>query len=187
MRRTGRTCALALMLLFALCFGLFALAADKTSPLNQRLKISALEERIAFTGPSNNLYTFRIFGADSASGALYQDGAALPITEGDGFNFSARLITGAQYNLIVKNGVGGVVEIMRDALGRSFDRPIQLKNLTDGYDKVIARAYDTHWYRFTAAVTGRSRAALMAAARAAAASAAAAPDATARRTREPPT
>ncbi len=32
-------------------------------------------------------------------------------------------------------------EIMRDALGRSFDRPIQLNNLEDGYDKVIARAF----------------------------------------------
>jgi hypothetical protein len=148
-------CALALMLLFALCFGLFALAADKTSPLNQRLKISTLEERVAFSGPSNNLYTFRFFGPDGASGALYQDGAALPIAEGTGFNFSARLISGAEYLLVVKNGVGGAVEIMRDALGRSFDRPIQLKNLTDGYDKVIARGYDTHWYAFTAPASGR--------------------------------
>lgn len=154
MRRTGVACALALMLLFALCFGLFALAADKTSPLNQRLTISALEERIAFTGPSNNLYTFRFFGAGGASGALYQDGGALPIAEGDGFNFSARLITDAEYILVVKNGAGGVVEIMRDALGRSFDRPIELKNLADGYDKVVARAYDTHWYAFTAPVSG---------------------------------
>ena len=145
---------MSLMLLFALSFGLFALAADKTSPLNQRLKINTLEERIAFAGPSNNLYTFRFFGADGASGALYQDGDALPIAEGAGFSFSARLISGAEYLLIVKNGVGGSVEIMRDALGRSFDRPIELKNLADGYDKVIARAYDTHWYAFKASASG---------------------------------
>ena len=154
MRRTRVLCALALMLLFALCFGLFALAEDKSSPFNQRLRIDAPEARIAFTGPSNNLYTFRFFGADGASGALYQGGGALPIAQGYGFNFSARLISGASYLFVVQNGQGGVVEIMRDALGRSFDRPIILKNLADGYDKVIARAYDTHWYSFTAPVSG---------------------------------
>jgi hypothetical protein len=145
---------MALMLLFALCLGIFARADDRTSPLNQRLLISAQEEQYAFTGPSNNLYTFRCFGADGASGALYQNGGDDPIAQGDGFDFSARLITGASYRLVVKNGAGGAVEIMRDALGRCFDRPIQLNNLADGYDKVIARAYDTHWYRFIAPSTG---------------------------------
>lgn len=154
MRRTGVACALALMLLFALCFGMNVLADDKGSPLNQRISVSSQEARYAFTGPSNNLYTFRCFGAPGASGALYQGGAADPIAQGDGFDFSARLISGANYVLVVNRGAGGAVEIMRDALGRCFDRPIQLSNLSDGYDKVIARAYDTHWYRFTAAATG---------------------------------
>jgi uncharacterized protein YjdB len=142
------------MLLFALCLGLTARADDQTSPINQRLLISEAEAKFSFTSPSNNLYTFRFFGADGASGALYQDGGALPIAQGDGFNFSARLISGASFVLVVKNGAGGAVEIMRDALGRSFDRPIQLNNLADGYDKVIARAYDTHWYAFVAPATG---------------------------------
>ncbi len=110
--------------------------------------------RYTFTAPANNLYTFRSFGAEGASGILYRYGDASPIAEGEGFSFSARLISGARYLLVVKGGSGAQVEIMRDALGRSFDRPIQLGNLADGYDKVIARAYDTHWYAFTAPLTG---------------------------------
>lgn len=154
MRRTGGLLALALMLFFAFCNAFPAGADDQAVPINERLAISTGEARFLFTAPSNNLYTFRCFGADGASGALYRDGDGTPIVQGDGFNFSARLISGARYLLTVTNGAGGQVEIMRDALGRSFDRPIQLKILADGYDKVIARAYDTHWYAFTAPETG---------------------------------
>lgn len=142
------------MLLFALSLGLSAHAEDQASVINERLPVSSAEARFAFTGPSNNLYTFRFFGSGSATGALYQNGGSVPIAQGDGFNFSARLITDVEYLLIVRDGAGGAVEIMRDALGRSFDRPIQLNNLADGYDKVIARAYDTHWYAFTAPTSG---------------------------------
>jgi hypothetical protein len=154
MRRTEGLLALALIFAFALCFTALARAEDTTAPVNQRLLVSSAEARFTFTAPSNNLYTFRIFGASNASGTLYAYGDSAPLALGDGFSFSARLITGARYLLVVKNGQGGAVEIMRDALGRSFDRPIQLNNLEDGYDKVIARAYDTHWYAFTAPTSG---------------------------------
>ena len=142
------------MSLFALCFGLPAFADDQAVAINARLTIASGEARYTFTAPSNNLYTFRSFGAEGASGELYQDGASTSVASGVGFIFSARLITDERYLLVVKNGQGGQVEIMRDALGRSFDRPIRLSNLADGYDKVIARAYDTHWYNFTAPVSG---------------------------------
>ena len=44
--------------------------------------------------------------------------------------------------------------MMRAALGRCFEQPIPLDDLEAGYAKAIARAYDTHWYRFTAPVSG---------------------------------
>ena len=154
MRRTEGLLALALIFAFALCFSDFARAEDITAPVNERLAVSSGEARFTFTAPSNNLYTFSIFGAPGASGLLYAFGDSAPLASGDGFSFSARLIMGARYLLVVKNGRGGAVEIMRDALGRSFDRPIQMNNLKDGYDKVIARAYDTHWYSFTAPWSG---------------------------------
>ncbi len=154
MRRTGLLLALALMSLFVLCFGLPAFADVQDISINERLVVATGEARYAFTATSNNLFTFRSFGVDGASAELFQNGALTPIAGGEGFNFSARLITDAHYLLVVKNGSGGWVEIMRDALGRSYDRPIQLNNLADGYAKVIARAYDTHWYAFTAPVSG---------------------------------
>ncbi len=157
MRRTGVFCALALTLLFALCAVRTVWAEtgdDQTVLINQRLSVFSAEARYTFTAPSNNLYTFRSFEVGGVSGILYRYGDAAPIAQGEGFNFSARLISGARYLLVVKNGEGAQVEIMRDALGRSFDRPIQLGNLADGYDKVIARPYDTHWYAFTAPSNG---------------------------------
>jgi len=153
MRRTGSAGILVLVLLFAL-LRLPVRAEEARSPINERLPVRGAEAVFSFTAPSNNLYTFRCFGAPGASGALYLGASDEPVAGGDGFNFSARLISGALYRLVVTGGGGGAVEIMRDALGRSFDRPIQLSNLADGYDKVIARAYDTHWYRFTAPVSG---------------------------------
>ncbi len=154
MRRTGGAGIMLLLLLFALLFALPAFARNADVLINQRLEVDGDLIEFSFSAPSNNLYALRYFGAPGALGTLYQAGVEQPVARGEGFNFSARLISGARYRLVVENGGGGAVEIMRDALGRSFDRPIQLSILSDGYDKVIARAYDTHWYRFTAPDSG---------------------------------
>jgi hypothetical protein len=81
MRRTGVICALALTLLFALCVARAVRAetgADQTILINQRLPVTSSEARYTFTAPANNLYTFRSFGAEGASGILYRYGDASP-------------------------------------------------------------------------------------------------------------
>ncbi len=108
-----------------------------------------------FSPTANNVYTFRSFGEGQASAWLYLAGETEPIAQGEGFSFQARLIADATYQLRVRCGEGQVeVEMMRAALGRCFEQPIPLDDLEAGYAKAIARAYDTHWYRFTAPVSG---------------------------------
>jgi hypothetical protein len=145
--------AFALMFLLASFF--MPARAEAISSINERFGVSGDDAQFTFIAPSNNIYAFQFFGDQAASGALYQAGSDLPIVDGEGFLFAARLVSGARYVLRVKGGLGGAVEIMRDALGRRFDRPIRLGPLADGYNKAIARAYDTHWYAFTAPSSGK--------------------------------
>ncbi len=125
--------------------------------MNERLSVPGNGQSYVynFSPTANNVYTFRSFGEGQASAWLYLAGEPEPIAQGEGFSFEARLIADATYQLRVQCSQGPVeVEIMRAALGRCFEQPIQLTDLEAGYVKAIARAYDTHWYRFTAPVAG---------------------------------
>ena len=124
--------------------------------MNERLSVPADGQVYAYTfsPTANNLYIFRSFGEGEASAWLYLEGEETPIAQGEGFSFQARLIADATYRLLVQSHTSPVeVEMMRAALGRSFEQPIELSDLSAGYDKAIARAYDTHWFRFTAPVS----------------------------------
>ncbi|MEF9896485.1 MAG: hypothetical protein RR843_11995, partial [Clostridia bacterium] len=120
--------------------------------MNERMTVpfDGQDYEFIFTPTTNNLYEFRSFGEGTASAMLYLENQAAPVVSADGFTFDARLIADATYRLVVTSRVAPVeVEIMRATLGRSFAQPIELTDPINGYDKVIARAYDTHWYRFT--------------------------------------
>ncbi len=143
---------LALLLLVPVC-------ADGSMDvlMNERLTVPADSQAHAyvFSPTANNLYTFQSFGSGKASAKLFIAGEAEPIYEESGFRFDARLIADATYRLeVTSEDAPAEVEIMRASLGRSFEQPVELTDLSVGYDKAIARAYDTHWYRFTARVTG---------------------------------
>lgn len=135
---------------------LSALAGTGDVFMNDRFTVpgDGVERVYTFTPTANNLYTIRSFGEGSAQAELYLMGEAEPVAAAEGFSMEVRLIADATYRLRVRARGGDVeVEMMRSALGRSIDRPLVLKDLK-GYDKVIARAYDTHWYSFTAPESG---------------------------------
>ncbi len=160
-RRMGAAArAIALMVLLAALFcgsGRAESASVRQIELNERLEValSGTPARFSFTVPSNSAYTFASFGGEGVSAALSVGADMLPVASGDGFHFTERLVAGKRYTLSMTGTSGtAYVEIMRDALGRSFDKPLVIKNLGEGYPKAIARARDVHWYRFTPEATG---------------------------------
>ena len=154
MRRTW-----AAAILFALLSFCLPAAADpmpRDALMNERLTVPAdgLTHAFRFVPTANNLYTVRCFGAGDAQLSLYLEGEAAPLAQGGFTGVTSRLIAGRTYRLeVTAQGAAAEVEIMRDALGRCFDQPIEL-DVDTGYDKAVARAYDTHWYRFTAKDSG---------------------------------
>ncbi|MBR2571212.1 MAG: Ig-like domain-containing protein, partial [Clostridia bacterium] len=121
--------------------------------LNDRAAIPAGQTLVfSFSPTANNLYDLATFGGET-HGILELDGETLFDTEG--FSQRARLIAGEVYKLTVTaKEEDAVLEIMRASLGRCYNEPVQITDFAAGYDKVIARAYDTHWYRFVAPADG---------------------------------
>lgn len=155
----------ALLIAFACLFIIFGAAAEdapgdfssaKTLKLNDRLLVMGGQDALyRFTATSNNQYLFKSFSDHPVVGALYGDDGAEAITWGEGFQFETRLIAGETYYLLVKSsalaaGESLAIEVMRSAYGRSFTRPLLLDADHGEYKKVIARAYDTHYYQFVA-------------------------------------
>ena len=134
-----------------------AFAAETEVNLNDRLVVPANGETHSFTFSSaaDNVYTFDAFGSGIAEAELWRVGDTMPIVPATAFPFEARLTVDSSYVLFASSENSSVeIEIMRDTLGRCFEQPIELKGLAAGYDKMIARAYDTHWFRFTAPESG---------------------------------
>lgn len=156
-RRAVRMFVPLLLLAIALFFCVPAQADEQLWPNERQLvDLSAGEQRFSFSVTSNNMYTFQSFGGEGAYANLFMGSGGEMIASGEGFSFSARLIADRQYTLVVGGRSGSAaIEIMRDALGRSFGRAQELRDLDAGYDKVIARARDVHWYRFSPVASGQ--------------------------------
>ena len=119
------------------------------------LMLSETPAAYGFTVPSNSVYTFKSFGGEGARAQLLVGQNRQLVAEGEGFSFMQRLVAGRQYTLLVSGESGTArVEIMRDALGRSYHKPLVLENLREGYTKAVARAGDVHWYRFSPTDSG---------------------------------
>ncbi len=160
MRHGGVRALLLATALFLLALAAFLPASAEAQEirLNQRATVllSPSGSTLSFTATSNNDYAFKSFGGEGVSAQLFLSGESEPVAGGDGFDFKARLVSGRRYELKVSGQSGSCgVEIMRDALGRSFNRPLALNDLSASYDKVIAREYDVHWYQFTPKKTGQ--------------------------------
>lgn len=145
----------ALLLVFVCLFVLFhqsALAEEQpiTAQMNERLLIPANTRAVyAFTPTANNIYTIKSFGDKGATATLTAQGYEDPLAKAAGFEIERRLVAGQTYLLTVETGgTDAAVEFMRAAFGRCYERPIEMEMYSSGYGKLIARSFDTHWYRF---------------------------------------
>ena len=120
-----------------------------------------------FTPVQSGDYSFRTFHAQKRNPSLnvwlYAPDSDRPIATYDGVgsaDMTASLIENVKYTLIVngrdESEFGEVfVQVMSDARGRSFNRPIDLTDAAGTYSKKITQPRDTHWYAYTASATGR--------------------------------
>ena len=111
-----------------------------------------------FVPPANSDYAVYLFSADGGevdgSAELNLGGETVAAGEGRGELCSAWLVSGEEYSLRVNYTGSAIVEIARNALSRCANDPLSVQeNAPTG--KMIARAYDAHWYDFEAAATGR--------------------------------
>lgn len=148
--------AVGVVLLLLLALSLYASGEPQRQRIlpNDRVDVRDDACEYLLTAASNNIYTFKSFGGENVRAELFTLEEGEYVAGGEGFDFDARLIADKQYVLRVTGGEGAKLEVMRAALGRSFDRPIELDGRISSYAKAIARAYDAHWYRFTAQEDG---------------------------------
>ena len=116
------------------------------------------ELELTYVPPANSDYAVYLFSADGeeveGSAELTLDGETVASGEGRGALCSAWLVAGESYTLRVRCAGAAIVEIARNALSRCQGDPLVIAEGAPA-GKMIARAYDAHWYRFEAAADGR--------------------------------
>lgn len=119
--------------------------------------LSRAEFEFDYTPQANGEYALFVFSkngnAVSARAELYQDGELISSGEGFGRIFSEWLAAGVQYTVRVEGEGKAVIEMARNTFSRSYENPA---DISDAAEKMIARSFDAHWYRFTAAQSGRT-------------------------------
>ena len=113
---------------------------------------------LSYVPPANSDYAVYLFSADGAEvngrAELTLNGETVASGEGRGELCSAWLVAGEQYTLRISYTGSAIVEIARSTLSRCANDPLEVaENAPTG--KMIARAYDAHWYSFEAASAGR--------------------------------
>lgn len=158
MKHTFARAALALLvlLLLAPAFPVGALALSGTDPLLYA-NLSRADFEFSYVPSANSDYALFLFSADgeavSAEACILENGEVIAEGSGSGEILSAWLAGGTQYTVRVHGTGSAVIEMARRALSRSYAQPLQL-NEEEPYEKVIARAYDAHWYAFRAQEDG---------------------------------
>ena len=149
----------ALACLWAAAFGaaraepVFALEALQADPLGhdgtRMVSLGDAPARVSFTPPVNGLYDICLFadGALSVERAALRRGVSLQtVVRPEGpVLFQARLNAGETCQIEVQGSGTGLLEVSRHARSRCFDQPLPLDG--SGYEKLLARAGDAHWYR----------------------------------------
>ena len=112
----------------------------------------------SYVPPANSDYAVYLYSADgekaAGSAELLLNGERVASGEGRGELCSAWLVAGESYTLRVDYSGSAIVEIARNALSRCSGDPLTVaENSPSG--KMIARAYDAHWYTFEAEASSR--------------------------------
>ena len=133
-------------------------AEDLSTDARAHVSLEGGEARFAFVPAANSVYSVWFFSDDGAEDAvdarLYAGGSLIASGGGARRLFEASLNAGETYELVLSGTGTGCVEVMRATLGRCFDRPIDLDEQAQPYEKLLVRPGDAHWYAFTAQETG---------------------------------
>lgn len=145
-------CALMAAILLAPVMTIGAFALSSRDPL-LHADLSRADFEFSYTPFANSEYALYIFSADGgqvqARAELMEAGEVIAGGEGFGELFSAWLVAGTQYSVRVHGSGKAVIEVARSTLSRCYLQPLEAhEDAAQG--KIIARAYDAHWYAFTA-------------------------------------
>ena len=106
---------------------------------------------------ANSSYALYVLSADGgevqARAELLEDGNVIAVGEGRGAILTQWLVAGVNYTVRVSGSGSAIVEIARDALSRCYSQPLSARE-NEPSQKMIAHAYDAHWYGFQANETG---------------------------------
>ena len=149
--------ALLVLVLLAPALPVGALALSNADPL-LFAQLDRADFAFDYVPPANSDYALYLFSADGgevyAHGEILEDGEVIASGLGSGEICSAWLVAGETYTVRVHGSGSAVVEMARNTLSRCFLNPLEVQEEKTA-EKMIARAFDAHWYRFEAADTGR--------------------------------
>ena len=157
MRKLKRAALLLLILvLIAPAASVGALALSGSDPM-RLADLSRGDYVFDYVPQANSSYALYVFSADGgevqARAELLEDGNVIAVGEGRGAILTQWLVAGVNYTVRVSGSGSAIVEIARDALSRCYSQPLSARE-NEPSQKMIAHAYDAHWYGFQANETG---------------------------------
>ena len=159
MKRVLRRAAVALLILMLIASAVpvGALALSNADPLLYA-NLDRADFEFEYVPPANSEYSLYLFSRDGgevrARAEILEGGEVIASGEDHGAVCSAWLVAGATYTMRVHGEGNAVVEVARNTLSRCYDTPLTAQENVRS-EKMIAHAFDAHWYRFEAAESGR--------------------------------
>ena len=151
----GAAWLLLVLVLVAPALRVGALALSGSDPLLQA-NLDRAEFQFDYVPQANSEYALFLFSADGgdvrAGAEILQDGEVIASGEGSGQICSAWLAKDETYRVRVHGSGNALIEMARCALSRSQAQPLVIGE-NDPFEKMIAHAYDAHWYAFDAAAS----------------------------------
>lgn len=147
---------LLVLTLLASAFPTGAFALSKADPLLYA-NLDRADFEFSYVPQANSEYALCLFSADGstiqAQAEILLNGETIVEGEGSGEILNSWLIAGQSYTVRVHGSGNAVIEMARNTLSRSFFRPLTAQENIPS-DKMIAHAYDAHWYSFVAESDG---------------------------------
>jgi len=148
--------ALLVLALLAPAFVVGALALSDADPLLYA-NLDRADFEFDYVPRANSDYALCLFSADGnavqAEAWILENGEVIARGSGAGEICGAWLAAGHSYTVRVHGSGSAVVEMARSALSRSYSQPLETRE-NSSFEKMIAHAYDAHWYTFEARADG---------------------------------
>lgn len=147
---------LLILVLIAPAASVGALALSGGDPM-RLAELSRADYAFDYVPQANSNYALYIFSADGgdvhAHAELLEDENVIAEGAGHGAVLSQWLVAGVNYTVRVSGSGSAMIEVARDTLSRCYSQPLTARE-NEPSQKMIAHAYDAHWYGFQAEQTG---------------------------------